>query len=495
MLHCTGTIARFAAMNQSAIVASFRRAAAEYCERVAVIGPQQSFTYRELERRVAAAASVIGEKVKGPTVALLYPNTPEFVVLHLGALWAGKTIAVLPTLAPPPLLKVMMMEVGAELAITSEEFAPRLIELGINCWIGEAGGELDPETVPQVPMAQEAAILLYTSGTTGRPKAVMLSEQNILDNALGCKEFMGFTNGDVMLAVLPMFHAYGQTVTMLLPLIVGATVVVPERFVPRHILQTIQEHKVTALVAVPGQYRVLVKDPMDADLSSLRLCISGAERLPDQVALEFRQRFGKEILQGYGATELSPVVSVNPPNDNHVGSAGKPLSNLKVTIRDENGNILPVGETGEVCVEGTAVMMGYYRDPEATARKIRNGVLHTSDKGHLDAEGFLHLSGRADDLVKVSGEKVYPSEVEMAIETIPGIDEAAVIAFPDEKHGSRLHAFVSRKTGAAIDESHLRLALREIVEHHKVPRVISFVDQLPRTITGKTDRRALATSV
>jgi long-chain acyl-CoA synthetase len=427
-------------------------------------------------------------------VALLYSNTPEFAPLLLGAIWAGKTVAVLPTLAPPPLLKLMTMEAGVGLVITGEEFAPRLAEVGMQCWIGDASAEFVPDRVPQRLNPSAVVALLYTSGTTGRPKAVALSEQNILANMDGCKLATGFNDAQVMLAVLPLFHAYGLIVTTLLPLTAGATVVVPERFVPRQVLQLIEKHRVTCLVAVPGQFRILTKEPTPIDASSLWLCIAGAERLPEHVALEFQERFGHPVVQGYGTTELSPVVSLNLPEDNRLGSVGKPLPNLVLTIRDENDEILPSGETGEVCVAGPSVMLGYLGDAAATALKIRNGILHTSDKGYLDADGFLFLMGRADDLVKVSGEKVYPSEVENALETIDGVEESAVIAFPDEKHGTRLHAFVQLRPGAQLTDASLRASCRELLEPYKIPRTFSFIPQMPRTLTGKTDKRTLASS-
>src|SRR6266567_4024463 len=262
----------------SAIVSRFRETASRFPDRPALIGPDQTISYRELESRVAAAAAAIRQHATADTVALLCPNTTAFPVLLLAAMWAGKTIAILPTLAPAPLLKMMAAEVGAELVITTEEFVPRLVELQVACWIGEANATADPNTVPVQPLAQEASILLYTSGTTGRPKTVMLSEQNVLANAAGSRD---------------------------------------------------------------------------------AICFAGAERLPDQVALEFRERFHREILQGYGATEVSPVVSVNPPDKNHIGSAGRALPNLQISILDENDCPLSPNETGEVCVQGSAVMLGY----------------------------------------------------------------------------------------------------------------------------------------
>jgi long-chain acyl-CoA synthetase len=481
-------------MQTSSILERFRAAARKYADRPAIIGTDSTITYSELERRAASVARRIAERVPGPTVALLYSNRPEFAPLLLGAMWAGKTVAVLPTMAPPPLLKLMCMETAVDLVITREEFVPQMVAVGLQCWIGDASAEIGPDEFPPAPKGSDAAVLLYTSGTTGRPRAVALSEENIIANMDGLVQATGYDDTEVMLAVLPLFHAYGLTVSTLLPLTMGAKVVVPERFNPRQVLQLIEKHRVTCLIAVPAQYRVLVKEPTEIDASSLWLCIAGAERLPEHVAQDFEAKFKYPLVQGYGTTELSPVVSFSPCEDNAPGSVGRPLPNITVTIRNENDEVLPAGEIGEVCVAGPTVMLGYVGDPDSTARKIRNGVLRTSDKGYLDKDGYLFLVGRADDLVKVSGEKVYPSEVENALETIDGVEEAAVIAVPDEKHGSRLHAFVQLRPDVTLTDAALRASCRELLEHYKIPRVFSFVSQMPRTITGKTDKLSLATT-
>ena len=258
-------------MHSSAILQRFQAAASRYPDRPAIIGTDYSISYAELERRAASVARRIADRASGPTVALLYSNTPEFAPLFLGAVWAGKTVAVLPTLAPPPLLKLMCMETGVDLVITSEAFLPHMLALGMHCWIGDASAEFEPSQVPQRPNPSEAAVLLYTSGTTGRPKAVALSEENILANIDGCKNATGFDDSHVMLAVLPLFHAYGLTVSTLLPLTTGACVVVPEKFIPRQILQLIEKHRVSCLIAVPGQYRVLIKEPTVIDARTQRL--------------------------------------------------------------------------------------------------------------------------------------------------------------------------------------------------------------------------------
>jgi len=475
----------------TSIVAAVRAAAARVPGRTALLGADQRLTHSQLEQRAATAAAWISEQAQGDIVGLLLPNHPAFAWAFLGAQWAGKTVAVLPTLAPPPLLQLMAAQAGLRTVITTEKLAAPLREAGVPALpVEEMPGKPTPEFSP-VGRSAEAAVLLYTSGTTGRPKTVALSDRNILSNIEGSCLAAGFTQDEVMLAILPLFHSYGLTVTLLLPLILGGTVVLQDRFVPRRVLQTIEEHRVTALVAVPSQYRLLVKEPAQIDASSLRLCIAGAERLSEKIAADFEARFGCPILQGYGATEASPVISLNPPHASRPHTVGKPLPNLRVTIR-EDGRQLPPGEIGEIWAQGPSVMLGYYENPEATAEKISNGALRTGDRGFLDEDGYLHVAGRADDLIKIAGEKIYPAEVEQALEKVEGVEEAAVLGLPDEKHGTILCAFAQLRPDAHLTEPDLRSACRLSLEAVKIPRVIRIVEQLPRSPSGKVDKRALA---
>jgi long-chain acyl-CoA synthetase len=480
-------------MSASSIVAAVCASADRHPGKTAIIFGEQETSYVELIRRSQSAASHIAQAATGEAVGLLLPNSLDFAPYFLGALWAGKTVAVLPTLAPAPLLKFMSAEARLSTVFTSAELAPKLAEAGVAHAVVDASYPTASEFQPQ-PLTQQAAVLLYTSGTTGRPKTVALSEQNILSNIQGCCEGTGFDGKQVMLAILPLFHAYGLTVTLLLPFTTGSTVVIAERFAPRTVLSLIEQHRVTCIVAVPSQYRVLALDPTTCDASSLWLCIAGAERLPDTTEREFTAKFGHPVLPGYGATEVSPVISLNVPQTNRPASVGKPLPGVTVSIRSEEGALCPVGEVGEICVEGPNVMLGYLNDADATAKKIRSGALYTGDKGFFDTDGYLYISGRADEMIKVGGEKIYPVELENAIERIDGVEEVAIIALPDERHGLRLHAFVQRKPGVQLDEATLRAACREVLEPYKIPRTFTFVENMPRTITGKTDKRSLATA-
>ena len=480
-------------MTSSTIVAAIRTTAERLPDKAALIAGEQQISYSELIRRSHSAAAHIAQHASGTHVGVFLPNSLDFAPYFLGALWAGKTVAVLPTLAPAPLLKFMSAEARLAMIFTSADLAPKLAEAGVVHKVIDTAYPTSSDFTPQ-PHNDDAAVLLYTSGTMGRPKTVALSENNITSNIKGCCAATGFDDRQVMLAVLPLFHAYGLTVTMLLPLVSGSTLVISDRFVPRTVLSTIERHRVTCIVAVPSQYRVLAMDSSPCDASSLWLCIAGAERLPETTEREFTARFGHPVLPGYGATELSPAVSLNMPETNRPASVGRPIPEVTVTIRGDDGSVCSISEIGEICVEGPNVMLGYLNDPEATAKKIRKGVLYTGDKGFLDADGYLYLSGRADEMVKVGGEKVYPVELENAIERIEGVEEVAVIALPDSKHGLLLHAFVKRKPGAQLDEAMLRAACREVLELYKIPRTFTFVDSLPRTMSGKTDKRSLATS-
>jgi len=476
---------------ESAILAAVRTAASRRPGAPALVSPRESLTYAALERRSATVAAQIAG-VSDDVVGLLHPNAPSFAAGLLGALWAGKSVAVLPWVAPAPLLKYMAVESGFRSVLAAAELAPRAAEAGLEVILSPQSDDGRPLALepPPKPRALDAAILLYTSGTTGRPKAVALSEENLLANVEGCRVAGEFTGDDVMLAILPLFHAFGLTVTLLLPLVLGGKVVLEDRFVPRTSLLSVAAHRVTAMIGVPSQFRLLAREKVEVDASSLRLCIAGAERLGDQTGRAFEQRFGRPLLQGYGATEASPVVSFNRPRQNRPGSVGLPIPNVCVTIRDEMRE-LTGGEQGEVCIEGPSVMLGYYRQPEATARKIPGGVLRTGDRGWLDADGYLHLAGRADDMLKVAGEKIYPAEIERILEQIDGVEEAAVIGLDDAARGSTLAAFVAARPGAALDPVAIRAACREMLEASKAPRTITVLEQLPRGASGKVDKKSL----
>ncbi len=479
---------------ESSIVAAVRTAASRRATHPALVAGDQAISYGELERRSAMVAAHISAHSPGSVIGILLPTAPCFAWAFLGALWAGKTVAVLPTLAPAPLLRPMAAGAGVAGVLTSPELAPPIAEAGLQPIIVDQIPSYSGVEPPLAQRSDDAGVLLFTSGTTGRPKAVALSDENLLANAEGCRVAQNFSADDVMMNILPLFHAFGLTVNLVLPLSLGGSVILEERFAPRSVLQDIERYRATTMVAVPSQFRLLAKESVQTDYGSMRLSIAGAERLSDQVRSDFEDRFHKTLLEGYGATEASPVVSINPPHANRPGSVGIALPNVRLTIREIDREV-GAGEHGEICVEGPSVMLGYFNQPEATAKKIPGGVLRTGDRGWIDDEGYLHIVGRADDMLKVAGEKIYPAEIEQAIEQIAGVQQAVVVGAPDSARGFVLHAFIEPRPGAALSEAELRTAAREHVEAGKLPRSFTVVEQLPRTPSGKVDKRALLPSV
>jgi long-chain acyl-CoA synthetase len=341
--------------------------------------------------------------------------------------------------------------------------------------------------------ADDVAVCLYTSGTTGRPKGALLSHGNLIANLESFRAVLHVTEADVFLAVLPLFHAYGATVLLLEPLSVGATVVVEPRFVPDAILRAIAQHRVTLFAGVPSMYAVLAATPRpDLDFSAWRLCISGGAPLPVAVAEAFEAKYGLPIYEGYGPTECAPVLTVNPPfGTRKLGSVGPAIPRVELRVVDDRGEPLPPGEVGEIVARGPNVMQGYLNRPAETAEALRGGWYHTGDLGRVDDDGYYYIVDRKTDLILVGGLNVYPREVELVLEGHPAVAEAAVIGVSDPVRGEAPKAFVIPKDGHAVTIQELLQWCRQRLANYKVPRSIVMVPDLPRTVTGKILKTAI----
>jgi long-chain acyl-CoA synthetase len=297
--------------------------------------------------------------------------------------------------------------------------------------------------------------------------------------------------------VIPQFHSFGFTVMTVTPLILGASAWYLPRFSPAAVVSTIAEKRVTVLLAVASMYGALarMKEADPAALASLKLAISGGEPLPLRIARPFKERFGIDIMEGYGLTETSPVVSVNLPWGHRSGSVGRALPGIVVTTVDENGRSLPPGHEGELVIRGHCVMCGYHNRPEATAAVIREGALHTGDVGRVDPDGFIHITGRAKEMMIVGGENVFPLEIETALCDHPAISEAAVVGVPDDVRGEVPLAYVVLHEGATLSDHEIRSFCRQRLPGYKVPREIRVAQELPRGPTGKILKRALKPTV
>jgi long-chain acyl-CoA synthetase len=338
------------------------------------------------------------------------------------------------------------------------------------------------------------AALLYTSGTSGRPKGVMLTSGNLAANVWQCVRWANFVRSDVMLGVLPQFHSFGLTVLTLLPLSVGCKAIYTARFLPKKILTLLKRHRPTALVAIPSMYGALLsaKSATADHFTSMRYIVSGGEPLAHSVFEGFKERFDVTLNEGYGLTETGPVTNWCRPQDHKPHSVGPPLPDVEEKIISLEGERLDIDTDGEVCIRGPNVMKGYYNLEEETRAVFDDeGYFRTGDMGRMDADGHLFITGRIKEMLIIGGENVYPREIEEVLNRHPSVHASAVIGVHDESRGEVPLAFVEIDDDHEFDETALRSHCREHLAQYKVPREIRRLDELPRNPTGKIMRREL----
>jgi len=478
----------------------FDSAAKAHGNRTALIDEDRKWTFSELAEESDNIAAMLCEKVAGDTVGVLLLNSPKYVTTLFGVWKAGKTPVPLNYLLPPQELAYIIKDSGMSALITSQFFAqavaavkPLFGDRGVILMADDPG--FAPATSKAVSVSYRApALYLYTSGTTGKPKGVVLTHENLSANVASCQRAGGFDEQDSFLCLLPFFHTYAITGTILLPLLNGSKMVLVDRFQPLKVMKLIEDHAVSVFLAIPSMYRVLAHTEGDFRLHSVRFPISGGEPLPVAVAEAFEKRFGVPIFEGYGQTEAAPVVSLNVPGNRKLGTVGPALPGVEIAIWDENKNPVDVDVVGEIMVRGPNVMQGYYNLPEETAKTITREWLHTGDLGKMDAEGFVTITGRKKDLIISAGENIYPREIEEVLAQHPKVKEVAVIGVKDEVRGEVPKAFVIAREGMTTDEKELRHFCRENLAGYKVPKHIELVPDLPRTPTGKVLKRMLPTS-
>lgn len=484
--------------------------ARKYFKKYALISQEKSLTYEELEREVkkaAAALKRLGVK-KGDTVGLLLPNNLQFVIAYYAVAYLGGIIVPMNIMFKPLEITYIMNDSQAKLLITTEAFAKNAFlaksnipllehilvkgsdEYGLR-W--EKLLEQEDDTLAAQDIEEDDVLIyLYTSGTTGKPKGAMLTHANLYYNALGMARRSQASADDIYLCVLPLFHSFAATCCMNTPLSQGGTIVLMENFIPQTLLKNIARYKVTIFTAVPSMYAVIASmDIKDIDLSSIRLCLSGGASLPVEVMQKTQQKLNCIVLEGYGLSETSPVVTFNLLNKIKPGSIGVALEGIETKIFDDNDQECQLGTVGEIVIKGPNVMKGYLGLPEESAKALRNGWLHTGDLGRMDEDGYIFLVDRKKDLVIVAGLNVYPREVEEVIYTHPAVLEAAVIGIPDKLRGEVLKAVIVLKSEAEICEKDIIKYCRERLASYKVPRLVEFMDELPKNATGKILKREL----
>ena len=482
----------------------------------AIISRGNSTTYGELRAQVAGLRGGLQGLGIGPgdRVAIGCGNNWYFVVSYLAILGIGAIAVPLNPLSPTVELANELDEIDA-VAVIAGPSSRRSLE-GLNrsqlvslvhvivCDGQVSEGEIalddlvacDPVDVVEVE-DDDLAVLIFTSGTAGFPKAAMLSHGNIQANIaqLGRLEMEVQHGSDVALGVLPLFHIYGLTVVLGLTFSTGSSVVLVERFDPQTALTTIASRNVTVLPGVPAMWTAWANLPgVAADaFAGIRIATSGADRLPAEVAARVHERFGLIVHEGYGLTEAAPVVTSSIGESLHLGSVGMPLPGVEVRLVDVDGVDALVGDTGEVWVRGPNVFKGYWHNPEATAEVLdTSGWLHTGDLAVVGDDGCLSLVDRAKDLIIVSGFNVFPAEVEEVLISHPAVDSCAVVGVPHPYSGEAVKAFVVVGEGASTEEDDLIAWCADRLARYKCPEKVMFVDDLPLGLSGKVLRRSLA---
>lgn len=507
---------------------SILRQALLHPARVATVDDRQTLTYG----RMAAAAMFVADQIDAATatrhVGLLLPTSGAFPLVLLGA-WLARRVAV-------PLNYLLSRQELAYVIADSEidtiiTVTPMLQYLG---GLPEVPGraikvlrleDLDwsaapPLRWPPLHRRDDLAVLIYTSGTSGRPKGVMLSHGNLQANVQDSIRHAELTRADVFLGVLPQFHSFGLTAMTLIPLAIGSKIVYTARFVPAKLIHLIREHRPDIFMAIPSMWAALlsVKDASAADFQSLRYAISGGEPLPPQVHDDALNRLSLKILEGYGLTETSPVTHWSTHRYNRPRSVGRPLPRVTQMILGPDDKPVPPGDDGEIVLAGPNVMHGYFKLPQETQaafvnldvalppgcditgsgtrpfqgqRRFTGRAFRTGDIGHVDAEGFLFITGRKKEMLIVGGENVFPREIENVLNQHPAVRDSAVVGLDDGVRGQVPVAFVELHPTSNTSETALRAFCREHLAGYKVPRLVHFVEQLPRTPTGKVLRREL----
>ncbi|HEY1286583.1 MAG TPA: long-chain fatty acid--CoA ligase [Solirubrobacterales bacterium] len=469
---------------------------------------ESALTYAELDERSARLATLLKKSrglKRGDRVGVMLPNVLEFPISYYGVLRAGGVVVPMNVLLKRREIAFYLEDSGAGLLLAWHGFAEEaragaddagaeLIEVE-PAEFGRALEEHDPAPELAETADDDTAVILYTSGTTGKPKGAELTHANLSRNAeVSSRTTCEIGTGDVVLGALPLFHSFGQTVAMNASLRVGACLTLVPKFDPGEALATIARDGVTHFYGVPTMYGALLHHPEreSFDTSTLRNCITGGASMPVEVLRGFEEAFGAVVLEGYGLSETSPVACSNHPDrERKAGSIGTPIEGVEMQIVDEDDNPVEQGEVGEVVIRGHNIMKGYWQNPEATADAMRGGWFHSGDMARTDEDGYFYIVDRKKDLIIRGGYNVYPREVEEVLYEHPKIREAAVVGIPHDEWGEEIGAAVVLCEGEEMTPDEVSAHVKERIAAYKYPRVVWFLDDLPKGPTGKILKREI----
>jgi len=477
------------------------KAAAGHGEQPAVRVDDMVLTYSELQNSAGRAASLLSSLgvTPGDRVGVMLPNVPAFPIAFYGALSAGAIVVPMNPLLKNREIAYYLGDSGARVLFawhTAEaEAAKGVAGTGVQVLsvdqpdMSALVAGLPPVSSAADQAGDDDAVILYTSGTTGRPKGAELTHANLTRNAeLAASELLNAGSADVSLGCLPLFHVFGLTACLNATIASGATLTLLPRFDAGKALEIIGRDAVSIFAGVPTMYAAMLhhRDHASVDTSSLRVCISGGAAMPLEIMRGFEQTFGCMILEAYGLSETSPLASFNHPDrERKPGSIGTPVEGVEMRVVGAEGTELPVGEVGEIAIRGHNVMKGYWGKPEATAEVIPDGWFRTGDLAKADQDGYFFIVGRQKDLIIRGGYNVYPREIEEALHEHQAVAEVAVIGIPHVDLGEEIGAAVKLKPGTTVTPAELRAFAKERVAAYKYPRHIWFVRELPKGPSGK----------
>ncbi len=473
-------------------------------------GVRRSYAeFDERTTRLAGGVQALGVR-KGDRVACYMPNSIELIEVYYATSKAGAVTVFLNALLTAREIRYILQDSEAKVIFTVPNLLPNVQEVRADTKHLETivvhGATVPPETVrfedvlsrdafrPVTVGLDDVAWLGYTSGTTGQPKGAILTHRGATFVAAVVVDRFGQREDDVILCALPLFHSYALNSCMIQVMMAGASQVILERFTPDGVLQAIQDHKVTIFPGVPTMFNYLVNFPdcSKYNLRSLRLCKSAGAVLPAKLMHDFESLYGVPLLDAYGITEAHSFVTLNDPNGERPdGSCGKAIEGVEVRIVDREDREVPPGERGELVFRGPNLPVGYVNRPEATAEALRGGWYHSGDVAYADAEGYIYIVDRIKDTIICGGYNIYPKEVEDVIYAHPAVLDAAVVGVPDEAKGEIPKACVVLKPGVTATAAALEAHCRQNLAAYKVPRIIEFLDKVPKTASGKTQRYLL----
>jgi long-chain acyl-CoA synthetase len=456
-------------------------------------------TYLELQKKVDLYRNYFYQQGvrSGENVGLIAKNSAEFIYAYMAIASLGAVVVPINFLLAAREVAYIVKDANMKTLVTMKplELAQELEQNGCQHTVRqEVISEIEqrlleyaypPAIVPDSLSDEELCVIIYTSGTTGHPKGAMLTHRNLIADAMAYSQTFQFLPNDKVLCVLPMYHCFSWTCCVLTALYNGNSITILDTFSIREAITTIRKRELTIIYGVPTMYKLYAQWGTPEDFQKVRLFVSGGSALPREILDQFALKTGQHIVEGYGLSEASPVVSLNPVHKVKPGSIGRPLPGITVRIAGNDGQWLKPGEIGELVVAGPIIMKGYYNLPEATSEALRDGKLHTGDVAYIDEEGYIFIVDRLKDMIITSGENIYPREIEELLFSHPAVSEAAVVGISDKLRGQSAYAFVVLKEGCSADKKSLREYLLRNIAAYKVPRDFIFADDLPKNATGK----------